>query len=259
MRKCAPAWCICPIQWRGYRMTALSITPAIRRSSWSMMSTARTWTSSVPPIASCFWQPAAARLACSPLSRGSGPSTGGCCSLSPSRGLTLFAQHVDPIDTGTLVDMFRARRRCLSSGNGCGARRCRRSGPVAAAHRARPRAVGAADHSGKGTPARIRRQCLSGHDREAQIAAGIRQAHPQGERPRACSSSSTRGSPHASPAPFRQGMAIQRMGLVEAIETSRAFPALHRGRSAFSQGLQQGRTSAWRRSSTIIRRSSTSW
>ena len=62
-------------------------------------------------------------------------------------GLPLYAQHVDPIDTGTLVDIFRddpaasfARHRCL-------ARRSRCAGTLAAARRAGGRAVAQADRA----------------------------------------------------------------------------------------------------------------
>jgi ATP-dependent DNA helicase DinG len=80
--------------------------PSRRASSSCATSTAATPISWLPPIASCSWRAAAGRWA----------SSRQCARCGPWRdaGLQLYAQHVDRLDTGALVDLFRAEENaCL--------------------------------------------------------------------------------------------------------------------------------------------------
>ncbi len=67
-----------------------------------------------PPIASCFWRPAAAPSACSRRCACCARSRRASSAPLTEAGLTLYAQHVDRLDTGALVDLFRAEENaCL--------------------------------------------------------------------------------------------------------------------------------------------------
>ena len=69
-------------------------------------------------------------------------------------GLPLYAQHVDPIDTGTLVDIFRDDPRASLLGTDALARRRRRARPFAAAGGDGRRALAAADRAPRAPAAR---------------------------------------------------------------------------------------------------------
>jgi hypothetical protein len=75
---------------------------------WSPTSAATIPDRSPPPCASCSWRPAAGRSACSPQCVGCAPFTNGWRPALAEAGLALHAQHVDPLDPGTLTDIFRA-------------------------------------------------------------------------------------------------------------------------------------------------------
>ena len=75
-------------------------------------------------------------------------------------GLPLLAQHVDPIDTGTLVDMFRDDPHAVVARHRRAARRGRRAGRVAAAGGDGAGAVAAADGAPRGAAAGQRRRGL---------------------------------------------------------------------------------------------------
>ena len=63
-----------------------------------------------PPCASCSWRRAAGRSACSRPSPACARSTGASPRRWNAPAWRLYAQHVDAMDTGTLVDVFRAER-----------------------------------------------------------------------------------------------------------------------------------------------------
>ena len=93
------------------------ITSPTVASSSSTTWRATTWISSLPPIASCSSPLQAAGLACSPPLPGSGRYRRLMVPLARA-GLPLYAQHVDPIDTGTWstcsgrTPLMPARDRC---------------------------------------------------------------------------------------------------------------------------------------------------
>ena len=73
--------------------------------------TRRRW---LRPIANCFWRPAAARWACSPPCARLREVGTRIAEPLAEAGLTLYAQHLDRLDTGALVDLFRAEENaCL--------------------------------------------------------------------------------------------------------------------------------------------------
>ena len=136
------------------------------------------------PIARCSWPPAAARSACSPRSAGCAP----CTAASPAAGgggHPALAQHVDALDTATLVDIFRAEEdACLLGTDAV------RDGVDVPGRSLRllvfdrvpwPRP----DILHKARRSRLRRQ--AGYDdahRPAAAAAGLRPADPPRRRPR---------------------------------------------------------------------------
>ena len=64
--------------------------------------------------ANCSWLPAAARWVCSPRCARCAPSKSRIAAPLAEAGLALYAQHVDRLDTGALVDLFRAEENaCL--------------------------------------------------------------------------------------------------------------------------------------------------
>lgn len=97
-------------------------------------------------------------------------------------GLRLLAQHMDPLDTGTLVDIFRAEENTCLLGTDA-LREDRRAGAVAAPGGAGPGAMASSDAPPPGPPGGLRRQGLrrSAHPLEAE--AGLRPAHPPSRRP----------------------------------------------------------------------------
>ena len=99
----------------------------------------------------------AARSACSPRSSGCARSTPASPTGSPAPGLPLYAQHVDPIDTGTLVDIFRDDPHASLARHRCAARRRRRARRVAAAGGDGGRALAAADRAPRRAPRGRRR------------------------------------------------------------------------------------------------------
>ena len=99
-------------------------------------------------------------------------------------GLPLYAQHVDPIDTGTLVDMFRAERHSCLLGTDAVRDGVDVPGDLAPADRARPGAVEPAHNPGTGPPRAVRRRRLAGYGGAAQAQAGLRAADPPRRRPR---------------------------------------------------------------------------
>jgi ATP-dependent DNA helicase DinG len=136
-----------------------------------------------------------------------------CCPLAEA-GLPLYAQHVDPMDTGTLVDMFRAERdACLL---GTDAVRDGVDVPGdSLADRPRPRPVGHADDL-----ERARKEMFGGNAYgDMVIRLRLRQAFGRlirgGMTP--APSSSIRAFATRFTTAFLPGMAIARVGLVEAI------------------------------------------
>ena len=75
-------------------------------------------------------------------------------------GLPLLAQHVDPIDAGTLVDIFRDDPRASLLGTDALARRGRRARRIAAAGGDGARALAAPDRAPRGAADGWRRQRL---------------------------------------------------------------------------------------------------
>jgi Rad3-related DNA helicase len=75
-------------------------------------------------------------------------------------GLPLYAQHVDPIDTGTLVDIFRDDPRASAARHRCLARRGRCARPFAAAGGDGAGALAQALDPAPRPAAGRRRQCL---------------------------------------------------------------------------------------------------
>jgi ATP-dependent DNA helicase DinG len=100
-------------------------------------------------------------------------------------GLPLYAQHVDPIDTGTLVDIFRDDPRASLLGTDA-----LRDGVDVPGHSLRlvvmeqvpwPKPVDPAPRPAAGR----RRQCLRRSDHPRPAGAGLRPADPQPRRSRA--------------------------------------------------------------------------
>jgi len=75
-------------------------------------------------------------------------------------GLPLLAQHVDGMDTGTLIDIFRAEEDFVPPRHRCRARRRRRARPLAPPHRLRPRALAAPRPPAQGAQGGLRRCAL---------------------------------------------------------------------------------------------------
>ena len=75
-------------------------------------------------------------------------------------GLPLYAQHVDPIDTGTLIDIFRDDPACQPARHRRAAGRRRRARPFAAAGGDGGRALAAADRAPRRPPRGRRRRRL---------------------------------------------------------------------------------------------------
>ena len=71
-------------------------------------------------------------------------------------GLPLYAQHVDGLDTGSLVDLFREDEDSVFAGHRCFARRRRCAGALVAARRVRARAVAASGYSPQSAPGCVR-------------------------------------------------------------------------------------------------------
>ena len=71
-------------------------------------------------------------------------------------GLPLYAQHVDRMDTSTLIEIFRSEEDAVLLGHRrrAGRRRCPR--PLAAPDRLRPRALAPSQHPAPGAPRRLR-------------------------------------------------------------------------------------------------------
>ena len=72
------------------------------------------WISLPPRIANCFWRAAAARWDCSPPCARLRAVEQRIAAPLAEAGIKLYAQHVDRLDTGALVDLFRAEENaCL--------------------------------------------------------------------------------------------------------------------------------------------------
>ena len=93
------------------------------------------------------------RSACSPRSSGCSAVHARIADRLARDGLPLLAQHVDPIDTGTLVDIFRDDPRAVLLGTDALARRGRRAGRFAAAGGDGAGALAAADGAPRGAAA----------------------------------------------------------------------------------------------------------
>jgi ATP-dependent DNA helicase DinG len=147
-----------------------------------------------------------------------------------AKGLPLFAQHVDPIDTGTLVDMFRAERdACLLGTDAV------RDGVDVPGDSLRLIVL---DRVPWGTPTileRARRDAFGGNQYQDMVvrlrlrqAFGrlIRTKHDRGSfvilDPRLASRFTTA---------FPAGVFIQRLGLVDAIEAVKGFAKLDKSSS----------------------------
>ena len=177
---------------------------------------------------------AAARWACSPRSAAQG---GPCADRRPlaRAGLPLYAQHVDPIDTGTLVDMFRDDPRASLLGTDA-----LRDGVDVPGHSLRlvvhgGRALAAPDRAAHG--ARARRWRRHGAMTTASSARGCAQAFGRlirraDDHGRFVLLSSA--MPSRLLTPFRRGCEVRAVTLDEAVARSRAaFPApSHRGHQA---------------------------
>ena len=96
---------------------------------------------------------------CSPQSRGCAASMRALSTDLAKEGLPLYAQHVDPIDTGTQVDIFRDDPR-LADRHRCLARRRRRAGTLAAAGGDGGRPLATPDRAPRRAPRRVRRHGL---------------------------------------------------------------------------------------------------
>ena len=204
MPRCAPAPPICPIAAGAASFASPFDYPANSRIIVVTDVARDDMASSPPPIASCSSPPAAAASACSPRSARLRAVHRRIAAPLARAGLPLYAQHVDPIDTGTLVDMFRAERdACLLGTDAV------RDGVDVPGHSLRlvvlervpwPRptilhAPGASSFGGRPTT-------TSGV--RLQAAPGLRPADPARRRPRRASSCSIRASRRASARPFRR-------------------------------------------------------
>ena len=142
------------------------------------------------------------------------------------KGLPLYAQHVDPMDTGTLVDMFRAERdACLLGTDAV------RDGVDVPGDSLRLIVL---DRVPWGTPTileRARKEAFGGnaytrHGGAPAAAPGLRPADPPSEHDRGCFVILDPRLASRFTTAFPPGVAVERVGLVEAIERVKEFTAV---------------------------------
>ena len=133
-------------------------------------------------------------------------------------GLPLYAQHVDPIDTGTLVDIFRDDPRASLIGTDALARRRRRARRMLAPGHHGGRALGQADRA----PRRAARWPAAAAayrrpPRPRQARPGVRPADPPRRRSRRVRPAVRRDAQSRLLAAFPPGVPIARVPLDEAV------------------------------------------
>ena len=114
-------------------------------------------------------------------------------------GLTLLSQHVDGMDTATLVEIFRAEEDSCLLGTDA-VPMGRRARPLAAPDRLRPGALAAPGPAPQGTTRALRRAPLRRPAGPPETEAGLRQADPPPRR----QGSLRRPRPGNAPAPNRR-------------------------------------------------------
>jgi ATP-dependent DNA helicase DinG len=144
------------------------------------------------------------------------------------KGLPLYAQHVDPMDTGTLVDMFRAERdACLLGTDAV------RDGVDVPGDSLRLIVL---DRVPWGTPTileRARKEMFGGNAYgDMVVRLRLRQAFGRlirSEQDRGCFVILDSRLASRFATAFPPGVAVERIGLVEAIDQVKGFSALQRG------------------------------